>query len=474
MRITFNLNGETRQIESDPRTLLLDVLREDLDLRGAKHGCGEGECGACTVLLDGKAVNACLTTVGQAHGGEILTIEAMAQDEIGRKVVDSFVESGAVQCGYCTPGFVLSARALLSQNAAPNTEEIRRALSGNLCRCTGYTKIVEAVSHAASSGAAANSHAPLRPRAASIAVDGDRGFARPAALEEALRLLSAPEGQWRVLAGGTDLFVQHEHRLKGLNLLDLGALDELRGISETQDAIHIGALATYTDVIQSPLMQKWAPVLVMAAQEVGGTQIQNMGTVGGNLVNASPAADGVPPLFVLEAKLVLCSLRGERTVPVSQFSTGPSRTVLEKDELLTKIILPKKQHDGQRAMFFEKVGPRKAQTIAKASAAMCGWLHEGKWRQVRIALGAVAPTVVLAERAADLLMSARFDEDLLVRAANLAANECSPIDDIRSTTGYRRKLVRGLVMRNLSLFLPSSERSWPAAINPHNSVPATE
>ncbi|MEW5957215.1 MAG: FAD binding domain-containing protein [Chloroflexota bacterium] len=460
MLITLTVNGDTRQLETDPRTLLLHVLREDLNLRGAKYGCGEGECGACTVLLNGRAVDACLTTVGQAHGGEIMTVEAMAQNEIGRKVIDGFVQAGAVQCGFCTPGLVLTARALLAQTASPHAEQIRRALGGNLCRCTGYAKIVEAVTRAA--GTVATPPPKSLSQYAAIAADGDGAFARPATLDEALHLLAAPGARWRVLAGGTDLLARYEHRLKQLNLLDLGALAELRGISETGDAIHLGALTSYTDVIRSPLLQQWAPALVMAAREVGGVQIQNMGTIGGNLVNASPAADSVPPLFVLEARLVLRSIRGERTMPVQQLATGPGQTLLAPDELLIEIVLPKLRDDGQRIMFFEKVGPRKAQTIAKASVALGGWLHGGKWQQARIALGAVAPTVMPATQAAELLMSERFDEDLLGRVADMAAAECSPIDDIRSTAGYRRKLVRGLLLRNLQPYLPPN----PAGARP--------
>lgn len=451
MLITFILNGDTQQIESDPHTLLLHVLREDLKLFGTKYGCGEGECGACTVLLNGRTINACLTTVGQTHGGEILTIEAMAEDEIGRKVVDSFVQTGAVQCGFCTPGFVLSTRALLSEAASPDVEQIRHALGGNFCRCTGYTKIVEAVTTAAEMIAAPSPQ--MQSHNSPLFVDGEHVFVRPATLDEALKHLATSDTQWHVIAGGTDLLTKHEHKVKQLNLLDLSALNELRGVSETERSVCIGALTSYTDINQSPLLQQWAPALVAAAREVGGTQIQNMGTIGGNLVNASPAADAVPPLFALGAQLVLRSVRGERALPVHQFATNPGRTVLASDELLVKIVLPKLEYDGQRIMFFEKIGPRKAQTIAKASVALCGWLQDGRWQQVRIVLGAVAPTVILATQAANLLMSAQFNEDLLMQVADLAASECAPIDDIRSTTGYRRKLVRGLLIRNLERFL---------------------
>ena len=148
MQLSLTVNGQPHQIETDPRTLLLTVLREDLGLRGTKYGCGEGECGACTVILNGQVVNACLTTAGQAHKAEILTIEGMATDQIGASVLNSFTKAGSVQCGFCTPGFVVSARALLQETHSPDTETIQRRLSGNFCRCTGYTKIIQAVAQA--------------------------------------------------------------------------------------------------------------------------------------------------------------------------------------------------------------------------------------------------------------------------------------------------------------------------------------
>ncbi|GAB4437675.1 MAG: FAD binding domain-containing protein [Anaerolineae bacterium] len=448
MVISFTVNGQSYEIEADPRAPLLHTLREDLGLRGTKYGCGEGECGACSVILNGRPVNACLTLTGQVHGGEILTVEGLSQDEPGARLLDAFTRVGAVQCGFCTPGFAISARALLAETSAPDVEEIRRGLSGNLCRCTGYTKIIKAVSEAAQDR---QSLGPTKPRNGHFhtPINGQTGFARPATLAEALGLLGQTESRWRVIAGGTDVLVQNEHRLKTLNLLDIGGLAELRQISERDDVISIGALVSYTGLIRSPLVQKWAGPLVMAAREVGGAQIQNMGTLGGNVVNASPAADGVPPLYVLEAQLVLKSVRGERTLPVQAFTLGPGKTVIQPDELLAEILIPKQTHAGQEIAFFEKVGTRKAQTIAKASVAFRGWLMDGRLSHVRVALGAVAPTVILAPQTSATLTSGLLDEAILLQAGQAAHNECSPIDDIRSTAAYRRKLVRGLLVRNL-------------------------
>ena len=149
MKLKFNLNGRDCAVEADPSRTLLDVLRTDLGLTGTKYGCGVGECGSCTILIDGKAVCSCLTLIGQADGRTVETVEGLAQGEKLHPLQESFVESHAIQCGYCTPGMLMSAKAFLDQHPSPSEEEIRTAISGNLCRCTGYKQIVAAIQHAA-------------------------------------------------------------------------------------------------------------------------------------------------------------------------------------------------------------------------------------------------------------------------------------------------------------------------------------
>ncbi|MEE8392002.1 MAG: 2Fe-2S iron-sulfur cluster-binding protein, partial [Anaerolineae bacterium] len=211
MLFEFTVNGQSHAIEADPRETLLFVLRERLGLLGTKYGCGEGECGACTVILNGRPVASCLVQVGQTRGADVLTIEGMIEDPIGQHLVDAFAERGAVQCGFCTPGFVLSARALLVENLSPTTEEIRQGLAGNLCRCTGYTKIIEAVAVAAER-AASESTPYAGDGTRSLGAQSDN-FARPESLDEALALL-AQNDNWRIINGATDVSVKFEHHLK--------------------------------------------------------------------------------------------------------------------------------------------------------------------------------------------------------------------------------------------------------------------
>jgi carbon-monoxide dehydrogenase small subunit len=145
MKVTCTVNGKPVELDVSPAKRLLDILRDDLGLTGTKEGCGKGECGACTVIMNGKAVLSCLLLACQIEGSEIITIEGLVHDSLGKIIQDAFVEAGAVQCGYCIPGFIMSARALLKDNPAPTRDEIKEGLSGNICRCTGYVKIFDAV-----------------------------------------------------------------------------------------------------------------------------------------------------------------------------------------------------------------------------------------------------------------------------------------------------------------------------------------
>ena len=147
--ITLNVNGKQHEVAIEPRQSLLQVLREELHLTGTKEGCSEGECGACTVILDGRMVDSCLIFGLEANGCEVMTIEGLAAEDELHPVQQAFVDCGGAQCGFCTPGMILAAKALLDRNANPTEEEIRWGISGNLCRCTGYVKIVEAIQAAA-------------------------------------------------------------------------------------------------------------------------------------------------------------------------------------------------------------------------------------------------------------------------------------------------------------------------------------
>jgi xanthine dehydrogenase iron-sulfur cluster and FAD-binding subunit A len=451
----ITINGRAIESISDPRKPFLEVLREEFGLRGTKYGCGEGECGACTIIVDGKTACSCLTMTGTLAGTEVTTVEGLGNDPIGVRLFNAFREQGAVQCGFCTPGFVLSAWQFLSTNEGSDTERIRDSLGGNLCRCTGYVRIVDAVRECFRD-AVASPLATRRGRAAEPVMI-PRVYWRPGTLDELFAQFSSFALDPRMIAGGTDLMVQHEHGLHELALVDLSGVAALSGIEETDAYVRIGATTTWSEIGRSETIARWAPLLRLASAEIGGIQIQNRGTIGGNIANASPAADGLPALYAYDAEIHLASPSGKRSLPIGDFVHGPRRTALAPAEIITDIRLPKTVAQGTPIVFFEKVGPRKAQTITKASVAFHGWRYDGRILDPRIALGAVAPTVVRAREAEQCLSIDSTPEGMQHAARRLSAI-ATPIDDVRSTAEYRKKLVSGLLLRGLlknSLARPS-------------------
>jgi CO/xanthine dehydrogenase FAD-binding subunit len=272
----------------------------------------------------------------------------------------------------------------------------------------------------------------------------------PRTLAEALALLRDEPGVWRPFAGGTDLMVLLEAgRLEQRKFFSIAHLKELRGVEESGEFVTVGALTTYTDVRRSETVAREFPMLVEAARETGGVAIQNRGTVGGNIANASPAADTPPALLAYGAEVELVSADGTRSVDYAEFHTGYRQTVMRGDELIARVRL-KRPSAGARH-FYRKVGTRRAQAISKVCFAALAEVGEGgALEEVRIALGSVAPTVVRCRETEGLLRGRRPDEVLAKDAADALARDVAPIDDVRSTARYRLRVAQNLLAEFLS------------------------
>jgi CO/xanthine dehydrogenase FAD-binding subunit len=256
---------------------------------------------------------------------------------------------------------------------------------------------------------------------------------RPRTLDEALRMLR-DEGPLVPLAGCTDVYVAlNAGVLPGTRYMDLWGLDELRGVAAADGGLRIGALATHTDLVRSPEVQARLPMLAAAAREVGGAQIQNRGTLGGNVANGSPAGDTLPVLAVAEAVIVLRGADGERRVPFNEFYTGYRATVMRPDELIVAIEVP----PVEGPQWFRKVGTRAAQAISKVVMAAV------RSERPRIALGSVAPTIVRLPRTEEALASGAS----VAEAQEILRAEITPIDDVRSTAVYRARVAANLLAR---------------------------
>ncbi|MDA8125806.1 MAG: FAD binding domain-containing protein [Deltaproteobacteria bacterium] len=481
MEIRFILNGRPQAVETDPDRRVVDLLREGLQCTGTKEGCGSGECGACTILVDGESRLACLMVAAQLEGRQVTTIEGLADGQDLHPLQKAFVECGAVQCGFCTPGMILSAAALLTEKPAPTREEIREGLSGNLCRCTGYQKIVDAVEAAApllhqdaaptpgkpAPGSSGRQGILLPERSAgegdpARALPGLRTAARsgqpkggatagrsvflPESLAELWSCLDKEPGA-AVFAGGTDLFVLlRAGRRTVPALIGLERIAELQAIREEGEFLWIGAGATHGRLLAEARIGETLPVLARALRTLGSPQIRHMGTLGGNLCTASPAGDALPPLYVLDAELVLRSSKGERRLPIKEFITGPGKTRLSEGEILTEVRVRKPA--AFNVQHFEKIGQRKALACSVASLSALVRISEaGKIEAVRLAWGSVGETVVTAPLVEALLTGRQSAPGLWTEAAALARQSVSPIEDLRATAAYRRAVSGNLLLR---------------------------
>lgn len=266
----------------------------------------------------------------------------------------------------------------------------------------------------------------------------------PATLAEALALLESEPGVWKPFAGGTDLMVLLEAgKLAHRNYVNIWGLNELRGIEATDTHVTLGALTTYTEVQTNPILRREFPMLRQAASETGGLAIQNRGTLGGNIVNASPAADSPPALLAYDAEIELVSNRGSRWLPYQSFHTGYKQMHIDPDELLARIRLPR--NTAGLTHYYRKVGTRKAQAISKVCFAAVGRIIEGKIVDTRIVVGSVAPVVVRCVQTEAALRGQTPDEQTVAAAWASLVREISPIDDIRSTAKYRLQVAKNLL-----------------------------
>ena len=458
MTIRFRLNGEPIEAEGvDPHVPLLHFLR-DRGLTGTKEGCAEGECGACAVVVvrrgpDGKTrfspINSCLVLTPAVHGQELWTVEGLADaPDALHPVQAAMVEKGGSQCGYCTPGFVMSLFAEYYRPGRAPGEVDPEAISGNLCRCTGYRPIRDVLvelgaprkdRHAERLGAPAPAPEPAAHEAGGVA------FRRPttlAALVEALAEL--PEA--KLVAGGTDVVVEINQRDARFDaLIALDAVEELRFHEETDDAITLGAGVPLAEVEEA--LHGRVPVLDELWPLFSSRLIRNRATLGGNLVNASPIGDSPPALLSLDAEVVLVSAKGERSLPLADFFTGYRQTALAPGEILKAVRIPKPLPSIGR---FYKVSKRVLDDISTVAAGFGLWLADGVVTKARLGYGGVAATPVRATAAEQALEGKPWNAATVAQALPLLEGAFTPLTDHRGSAAYRRAMVPKLLEKLLA------------------------
>jgi xanthine dehydrogenase small subunit len=478
--IRFILNGEdVRLADVAPDETLLDYLRLRRSLRGTKEGCAEGDCGACTVLVgrltpDGlvyESVNSCIRFLGSLDGTHVVTVEHLAANS-GKlhPVQQALVDCHGSQCGFCTPGFVMALYALWMEEPDPSEQRIEKALQGNLCRCTGYEPIARAA-HAISSYGKAEDDPLALERASIISrLHALRDGARieigtdtkklyvPASVDDLAEILEA-EPKATIVAGATDVGLWVTKFMREIApVVFIGHLDELRRMSEKDAVLTIGAGVSYTEAFR--LLAGRVPALATLIDRIGGEQVRNMGTIGGNIANGSPIGDTPPPLIALGATLTLRKGKERRTIPLETFFIDYGKQDRQPGEFVEAVHVPLPKPDARFAVY--KVTKRRDEDITATLGVFNLTLDKsGRVETIRIAYGGMAATPKRA-RAVEAALAGRPWTRATVDAA-LAEYEKDfrPLTDMRASADYRMLVSKNLLVR---FFLETSGHAGPVQV----------
>lgn len=463
--IRFLRRGNVVELRNvPPMRTVLDYLRLDERSRGTKEGCNEGDCGACTVALGSlrggrivyEPVNACILLVGQLDGKELVTVDDLSTDGHLHPVQQALVDTHGSQCGFCTPGFVMSLFTLYQQGHAPARDEIATHVAGNLCRCTGYRPIIDAAVSsctgpamdrwAREAGAAAAKLKALDDGADVFVGTQDSFIARPARAET-LAELAADNPDATIVSGATDVGLWITKQLRVLPKIILtGGVKALHEVKAEKGHVAIGAAASYAEAM--PALSAIDPDVAEVMRRLGSTQVRASGTIGGNIANGSPIGDMPPMLIALGATLTLRLAAAERALPLEDFFIAYGKQDRKPGELVWRIGVPKlKSNEAFRAY---KISKRFDQDISAVMSAFKFTLEGRRIASARIAFGGMAATPKRGAAAETALAGASLDQPSTWEAAITAlARDFQPISDMRASAAYRMEVAQGLLRKAL-------------------------
>ena len=464
-QIRFLLNGRDVVLDDVQATqTLLDFLRIDRNLTGTKEGCAEGDCGACTVLVgrlhDGalryETVNACIRFLASLNGCHIVTVEHLSGPN-GRlhPVQQAMVDYHGSQCGFCTPGFVMSLYALWMGNPTPTAAQVETALQGNLCRCTGYEPIIKAALAVNTYGTPANDYlnkerATVTDRLGAIQQQGrietgpehDRAIL-PADLSDLAEVLSQ-NPKATIVAGATDVGLWVTKFLRPISpVVFINHLQQLKTISLSDTDLTIGAGVTYSEA--EPALRSAFPHLGEYWDRIAGWQVRNMGTIGGNIANGSPIGDTPPVLIALRAEVTLQKAGGSRTVPLEKFFIDYGKQDRETGDFVASIRIPRPEAGQIDAAY--KVSKRRDEDISSVAVGISVTVDEGVITDARIAYGGMAATPKRADRAEAALIGNPWSFATFEAAAAEVGNDFKPLSDWRASAEYRATVAGNLLLR---------------------------
>ena len=471
--IRFVLDGEIVELSDvSPSRTVLQFLREDLRRTGTKEGCAEGDCGACTVVvaevdetgrrLSAQAVNSCIQFLPTLDGKELITVESLARSGL-HPVQKAMVDNHGSQCGFCTPGFVMSLFALYKSNPAPGRRDIDDALAGNLCRCTGYSPIILAGLHMYPDIPTGRSWAELpaghpasedekRRVEALLALQceeplvlthgGQRYFAPRTIAQLADLVAGHPDAT--ILAGGTDLGLRVTKALEAPDdIIFTGNVAELREMRTTDSHIEIGAAVNLSNAMRTVVLHY--PDLRELFVRFASPPIRNAATLAGNIANGSPIGDSMPALMVLDAEVVVADRDSSRRIALADFFLAHQSTALRAGEFIREIRVP--LPSPQMTVRSYKVSRRFDQDISTVCAACCITLQDDRIAAARVAYGGMAATPKRAEACERALTGASLTEETIRAAMDALDEDFEPISDLRASADYRRRVAGNLLRR---------------------------
>ena len=481
--IRFILNDREVETDAPAGLLVLDFLRTSERLTGTKEGCKEGDCGACAILIGELAgaavryqpVTSCLVPLAEMHGKHVVTIEGCNLAGLN-PVQEAIVEFGGTQCGFCTPGIVVSLHGLLLDNAKGlSLDDVKYALSGHLCRCTGYRSLKDCAAalerdlggRLQTNGSASRVPAliaawalpeyftgiPQRLRALHAASPAPKtavesGVASAGGPEEGAGFQQAPE---LLIAGGTDLYVQQGETIPGQRVEVLGGRSDLKGVRRVGGEFRVAGLTTFEEFGTDSAVVEAIPGIASFNHLIASWQIRNRATLAGNIVNASPIGDFTALLLALDARVVLDHGDARRTVPLKEFFRDYKQIDLRPGELLVEVAFA---DPAGVQVNFEKVSKRTCLDIASVNSA-CSLRTEGDTiREAHFSLGGVAPIPLYLQETSQALRGRTLDLQTAWAAVRISQQEIAPISDLRGSAEYKRLLARQLLIAHFVTLFP--------------------
>ena len=454
--IQFILNNQTIKTSLPPGSTVLDLVRYHKRLMGIKIGCREGDCGACTILIGSienkklvyRSMTCCLMPLTNAHGKHIVTVEGINGKELS-PVQQAMVDTNGTQCGFCTPGFVMSLTGFVLTENTNSCDDAIKSIDGNICRCTGY-KSIERAAKILSDGLAG------KPKSNPTAWLVKNGFIPDYFSNVKERLQQLRNGTENhtpktndalIMAGGTDLIVQKHSQVKKAAINNFFDNSNLKGIALENDKCIVGASVTVTEFAESPIIQNIFPDLEKYSKLISSTPIRNMATMAGNLVNASPIGDMTIFFLALDAELILNNGNGKRSIFLKDLYKGYKQLDKTNDEIVEKIIFTKPSKDS--VFNFEKVCKRTWLDIASVNSACLINIKEGIIENIHLSAGGIAPFPKYLSNTVAYLKGKKIDTDILNDAIKIMNEEIAPISDARGTKEYKRLLLRQLFLAHI-------------------------